>query len=82
MININSEMIRILKTLLNANGHISLDCELGATVVLFRNDTASFMVTKKVDKYIIEIDLEKVDEERACFLFTTQSSVINFLKNN
>lgn len=82
MIKINEDIRRILKLLLPMNGKIEMEYDGCITKIIYCSYLTSFTITKCEDykEYFIEfLDRKK---EGQCICFTTQSSVINFLKNN
>lgn len=82
MIKINDDVRRILRLLLSTNGKIEMEYDGYITKIIYLGYRIDFAITKCEDdkEYFIEfLDSEK---EGKYICFTTQSSVINFLKNN
>lgn len=86
MITINNDIRRILKHLLATGGKVGIDSNGDTTKVFYCDANTYFIIAKsnKKNKYIIEF-LDSEEEGQGLGLgvcFTSQSSVINFLKNN
>ena len=82
MIKINGDIKRILKHLLTMNGVIQIKYDGCITQVIFSGYYTRFTITKCEDDKEYFIEFLDYPKEGQSICFTTQSSVINFLKNN
>lgn len=85
MIKINDDIRRVLKHLLTMNGVIEIKYDGYITEVIFCSSYTRFTVTKceyEKEYFITFINFLDIEKEGQPICFTTQSSVINFLKNN
>lgn len=82
MIKINNDIRRVLKHLLTMNGGIEIKYDGYITKVIYCSYRTSFTITKCEDEKEYFIEFLDYPKEGQSICFTTQSSVINFLKNN
>lgn len=82
MIKINDDIRRVLKHLLTMKGVIEIKYDGYITEVIFCSCYTRFTITKCEDYKEYFIEFLGTEKEGQPICFTTQSSVINFLKNN
>lgn len=81
MIKISYDMRRILKALLNMEGSIQISNTPNGTLINYTYKDDDIYITKEFDSNKYEI-VQYFEEYSTEINFTTQSSVINYLKNN
>ena len=81
MIKISYDMRRILKVLLNMKGNIQISNTSNGTLINYTYKDDDIYITKEFDTNKYEI-VQYFEEYSTEINFTTQSSVINYLKNN
>lgn len=81
MIRISDDMRRILKVLLNMKGNIQISNTPNGTLINYTYKDDDIYITKEFDTNKYEI-VQYFEEYSTEINFTTQSSVINYLKNN
>lgn len=81
MIKISYDMRRILKALLNMKGSIQISNTPNGTLINYTYKDDDIYITKEFDSNKYEI-VQYFEEYSTEINFTTQSSVINYLKNN
>lgn len=82
MITINNESKRILKQLLSKKGEVAVIESADGLSIHYNYKNISLVICKSLDNRFYEIEEIVDDVVNNLVYFTTQSSVIDYLKNN
>jgi len=81
MVRISDDMRRILKVLLNMRGEVTLNEGVAGILINYMHNDVDIYIGKEFNSNKYEIG-QYFEGHSIMINFTTQSSVINYLKNN